>query len=126
MTEPQSPIVDISELAKQVNRLVSAEEKTREVISTLNRLMTGNGDPTHGYIIRFDRLEQFLRDELGYGTDDKSKRLSTRIGRIENIIFPIIALVTPVSIWAVIEIVKFLEAALFHTTGGIVIPTPHP
>lgn len=115
-----------------IAELYTLIKETAETVHKLEKVILGNGDPTVGFVAQVLRMQDFLRDELGYGAGKREDRplseLTRRVTRLENIIYPILALVTPVSIWAVIEIVKFIQSVLFHTAAlpSIPIPTPIP
>lgn len=115
-----------------IAELYALIKDTAESVHKLERVILGNGDPTVGFVAQVLSMKEFLRDEFGYGAGPRESRplaeLTRRITRLENIIYPIVALVTPVSIWALIEIVRFIQSVLFHTAAlpSILIPTPGP
>lgn len=113
-----------------IAELYALIKDTAESVKKLERVILGNGDPTKGFVAQVLRMEDFLRDEFGYSVGPRESRplaeLTRRVTRLENIIYPIVALVTPVSIWALIEIVRFIQSVLFHTAALPIIPIPTP
>ena len=45
----------------QIERLESKLDQAIDSIDKLNALMTGNGNPANGIIVRFDRVEQKVK-----------------------------------------------------------------
>lgn len=96
-------------------------------VDKVSDLISGGSHPADGLIMRFDRVERFLIDELGFSRPE-DQRLSWRVKRLENIIIPIMALATPMAIWATIQILDFFFTAVFHpgSVPSLGLPTPKP
>jgi hypothetical protein len=46
------------ELSAKLDVIVHNQQEVREDLTTVKEILTGNGDPTKGLIVRFDRVEQ--------------------------------------------------------------------
>jgi hypothetical protein len=98
----------VTEARDDIARL---EKKIDQVIE----LLTGNGAPERGLIVRLDRVERFLMP-LGYGSpngiDDRVRSLEHFRASVESVTWRILV---PIIVSETLAILAFIGGVLTHT-----------
>lgn len=119
----------VEELSEKLDNKVDKSDLQSLVsaVSELTELVSGKKKPEEGIYFQLYTLKQFAIDELGYGKPSK-ERISARVKRVEDVIFTLSLIISPVSVWAVIQILDFFFGAVFHPGSVPVlgVPTPKP
>jgi hypothetical protein len=55
------------ELAGKIELILSNQAEVREDVTVVKEILTGNGDPTKGLVVRFDRVEQSFLSNKKFG-----------------------------------------------------------
>jgi len=56
-----------AELAGKIELILANQAEVREDVTIVKKILTGNGDPTKGLIVRFDRVEQSFLANRKFG-----------------------------------------------------------
>lgn len=55
------------ELSGKIELILSNQAEVKDDVTTVKKILTGNGDPTKGLIVRFDRVEQSFLSNKKFG-----------------------------------------------------------
>lgn len=84
------------------------DEHIAKVLDRIDGLVSKDG-----LVKVMDEVVTFLKP-LGFGGDDASKRIITRVIRLEWTLGAVLVLATPVSIWAVVQLLTVVSGWLTH------------
>jgi hypothetical protein len=72
--------MDPQELAAKIDVVIHAQKATRDDIRVVKEILTGNGDPSKGLVVRFDRVEQEMKTLEVEAKADKKFKIKVLVG----------------------------------------------
>lgn len=110
---PPRPDADLEERVRALEIAQAArDERDKHIEDVLERL--DKAVSSDGLIKAVDGMVSFLKP-LGLNTDDASKKIGNRVMRLEWTLGAVLVLATPVSIWAVIQLLAVISGWVTHS-----------